>query len=623
MGSLALAQQMTTARRAFTAADYERAEKFMAYNTTPLVFRNGVRPNWLAGDRFWYHVTTREGGEFIMVDPAKGTRAPAFDHVKLAAALSTAAGSKYDAAHLPFTEIDPSADGSSVAFNLSGRRYSCDVAGAKCEAEGAAEAGSGRGGRGGGRGGRGGRGGGGRAESLSPDGKKAVFIREDNLWVRELATGKQTQLTKDGLKDFGYSTDNAGWSSSDRPIVAWSPDSRRVATFQQDQRGVGEMYLVNTQVGHPTLRAWKYPLPGDPVVTTIQRVIVDVDDPHVVRFDMPPDQHRSTLCDDIACRGGWDDVQWDAGGTQVAFVSTSRDHKQETLRIADAVTGKVRDVFEEKVDTFFESGNGRVNWFFMPATKEVIWFSERENWGQLYLYDVSTGKLKNHITSGDGNVTQLLHVDEKNRVAFFLGVGKEKGRDPYFFHLYRVNLDGTGQKLLTPEDANHDITLSPDGAYFVDSYSKPDTPPVAVVRDAEGSQRAPTLETADISKLLATGWKPPQPIVMKARDGVTDIYGLMFKPSNLDPATQVPHRQPHLSRPADRQRGQPQLLGRPRRLPGAGRAGLHRGRDRRHGHALALQEIPRSLLRQHGRQHPARPGGRHEASWPRSIPGST
>jgi dipeptidyl aminopeptidase/acylaminoacyl peptidase len=223
----------------------------------------------------------------------------------------------------------------------------------------------------------------------------------------------------------------------------------------------------------------------------------------------------------------------------LAFVSTSRDHKQETLRLADATTGKVRDVLEERVDTFFESGNGKVNWFFMPATKEVIWFSERDNWGQLYLYDVTTGQLKNRITSGEGNVTQLLRVDEKNRVAYFLGVGKEKGRDPYFSHLYRVNLDGTGQKLLTPEDANHDITLSPAGDYFVDSFSTPDTAPVAVVRDAEGSLRA-NLEKADISKLLLTGWRPPQPIVMKARDGVTDIYGLMFRPSNLDPQRKYP-----------------------------------------------------------------------------------
>ena len=137
-----------------------------------------------------------------------------------------------------------------------------------------------------------------------------------------MATGRETQLTKDGVKDFGYATDNAGWTRSDRPILMWSPDSKKIATFQQDQRGVGEMYLVDTKVGHPTLQAWKYPLPGDETVTMIQRVVIDVDRGKIVRLQMPPDQHRSSLCDDVACRGEWGDVQWAADGSTVAFVST-------------------------------------------------------------------------------------------------------------------------------------------------------------------------------------------------------------------------------------------------------------------------------------------------------------
>ena len=366
-----------------------------------------------------------------------------------------------------------------------------------------------------------------------------MFIRDYNLWVRNNATRQETQLTKDGVKDFGYATDNAGWSSSDRAIVLWSPDSKKVATYQQDQRGVGEMYLVDTQVGHPTLRAWKYPLPGDDVVTTIQRVVIDVDDPHVVRLDMPPDQHRSTLCDDVACRGEWSDVQWSPDGQNLAFISTSRDHRHEQLRVADAATGKVRDVLEESASTFYESGNGRANWKYLPATKEIIWFSERDNWGQLYLYDSETGKLKNQITTGEGNVTQLLRVDEAHRMLYFLGVGREKGRDPYFIHLYRVGFDGRNLALLTPEDANHEVSFSPSGRYFTDSYSRPDVPPVAVLRDDTGKLAA-QLEKADISKLLAAGWKPPIPITVKARDGQTDLYGLMFQPVNLDRSRKYP-----------------------------------------------------------------------------------
>jgi dipeptidyl-peptidase 4 len=472
----AAAQQPSGTPQALTAADYARAEKFMSYNATPLVLHSGVHATWLPDDRFWYRTTTEKGSEAVLIDPATGARS------------------------------------------------ACDLA-ACAEHEGE---------------GRGGRGNAPLSYARSPDGMQEAFIRDWNLWVRDVATGKEAALTTDGVKDFGYATDNAGWQRSDHPIVRWSLDSKQIATFQQDQREVGDMYLVDTKVGHPTLQAWKYPLPGDKVVAMIQRVIIDVAARKVIRLQMPPDQHRSSLCDDVACRGGeWTDVQWSTDGATLAFVSTSRDHKREQLRVADAASGVVRDVLEETTPTFYESGNGRVNWHYLPASNEVIWFSERDNWGQLYLYDLQTGKLKHAITSGEGNVTQLLRVDERARVAYFAAVGKEKGRDPYFRHFYRVDLDGRHLQLLTPADADHDVSLSTSGRLFVDSYSRPDVPPIAELRDAGGKLIA-TLETADISRLVATGWKPPTPIVVKARDGITDLYGLMYKPTTLDPAKKYP-----------------------------------------------------------------------------------
>ncbi len=478
-----VAQQRPAAtRRTMTAADYARAERFMAWNTTPLLLRSGVSPTWLPDDRFWYRVTTEVGNEAFLVNPPAGSK---------------------QACTLP-----------------------------ACALTGAGADGRGRG--------RGGRGAAPVVTATSPDGKKAVFIRDWNLWMRETATGQETPLTTDGIKDDGYATDNAGWAKSERPIVVWSPDSKKIATFQQDQRNVGEMYLVSTEVGHPQLQAWKYPLPGDDTVAMLRRVVIDVDSPKVVPLKMPLDQHRSSLCDNLTCRGGeWSDVQWASDSSSVAFVSTSRDHRRTVLHVADPSTGDVRDVLDETVQTFFESGNGRVNWRYLPASNEVIWFSERDNWGQLYLYDLGSGKLKRQITNGEGNVTQLLHVDEKNRVLLFQAVGREPGRDPYFTHLYRIGMDGGTATLLTPEDANHDINLSPSGRYFVDSYSKPDVPPVAVLRDADGKLIL-ELERADISKLVATGWKPPQPITVKARDGVTDLYGLMYRPTRLVPGRKYP-----------------------------------------------------------------------------------
>jgi dipeptidyl-peptidase 4 len=528
--SAAVAQQARTV----TAADYARAERALGQTTAPLVYGAGVRPTFLPDDRFWYRVATPAGNEFILVDPAKGTRARAFDQAKIAAALSAATGTTYDAMQLPFTSYEYAPDGS-IRVRVGQRRYDCNVETGRCGAtvddrEAATPAVAGRRGAAGGA----------RPELRSPDGKRAAYIKDYNLWMKDVATGKETQLTTDGVKSFGYATDNAGWTHSDRPILIWSPDSKKIATFQQDERNVGHMYLVSTTAGHPTLHDWAYPLPGDSIITTIQRVVIDVESPKVIRFQMPPDQHRSTLCDDIACRGNeWTDVEWYPDGSHVAFVSTSRDHKHEHFRVADANTGAVRDVFEESVATQYESGNGKANWHVMPASNEVIWFSERDDWGQLYLYDLTTGKLKSQITSGVGNVTQIMRLDEKNRTIWFGCVGKTPGRDPYFRQLCRINMDGKGFAVLTPENGDHDVTMSPSGRWFVDSYAQPNVPPVTVLRGQDG-KLVSTLEKADISKLLATGWKAPVPVTVKARDGKTDLYGLMYVPSSLDSSKKYP-----------------------------------------------------------------------------------
>jgi dipeptidyl-peptidase 4 len=525
---------------AVTAADYVRAERFLAQNLTGMVVGGAVSATWLPDDRFWYRNTLADGAEFILVDPVKRTRARAFDHVRLAAALSQAAGGSFDAAHLPFETIEISAD-SRISFNAAGKRWSCDAQGTACTATGPVTAAApdgrgaagGRGGRGGGRGG----GGGptstdGKPLALSPDGKRGVFIRDWNLWVHDVATRREQALTTDGVKYFGYATDNAGWSSSDRAIVSWSPDSTKIATQQQDERNVGEMYLVTTAVGHPTLRVSKFPLPGDPVMAMIHRVVIDVDAGRTVRLQMPPDYHRATLGDNISMR----DYNWSPDGARLALASVSRDHKKVWVSVADTATGAVRKVLEESVATQFES---RPGWQVLWPANELIWASERDNWSQLYLYDLQTGTLKNQITTGEGPVMQIARVDEKARTIWFGANGREKGQDPYFLHFYRIGLDGAKGVSLTPEDGTHTVQISPSGKYIVDSYSKPDVPPVAVLRDADGKTIQP-LEKADISKLLATGWKPPVPITMKAHDGKTDIYGLMFRPTNFDPAKKYP-----------------------------------------------------------------------------------
>ncbi len=373
---------------------------------------------------------------------------------------------------------------------------------------------------------------------ISPDSSKEAFIKDYNLWVKDLKTGRLSQLTTDGIKYFGYATDNAGWKKSENPILKWSPDSKKIATFRQDERSAGDMYLVTTNVGHPKLESWKYPLPGDTNIITIQRVIINVDEPKVIIINVPPDPHRASLSDDIASSGSFDDVEWSPDASQLAFVSTSRNHQEEKFRIADATTGIVREVFDENVRTQFESGQGAINWHFLAESKEIIWYSERDNWGHLYLYDVTTGKLKNQITKGNWVVTQLIKVDQKNRVLYFLANGREPG-NPYFSYFYKIGFDGKNLTLLTPDKGNHIIRLSPAENYFIDYYSQPDIPGVSLLRNIDGKLIL-TLEKTDISRLLATGWKPPVPFSVMAHDGITELYGLMYTPTSFDSTKKYP-----------------------------------------------------------------------------------
>jgi dipeptidyl-peptidase-4 len=532
--SLCCASSIAQQARQYTTQDYAAAERFMGYNVNPLAYKGVVRAQWLDDGRFWYRDADSDGVTYILVDPAKGTRAPAFDQDKLAAALNAASKGviKDDAKHLAASDLSLSDGDGVLTLFYSGVPYRCDlranpeVCTRLISADTTARNSE-------------------HAEkapplTLSPNKKLGAFIRDWNLWVRDMTTGTETQLTTDGLKDYGYATDNAGWIHSDAAILLWSPDSTKIATFQQDQRKTGEMYLVPVGNSHPKLQAWKYPLVGDKDVTMIERVIIDVPTKRLVRLKMPADQHRSSLCDNVACNGTtWDDVEWSPDDTHLAFVSTSRDHKQEWLRVADTSTGEVREVMGETTPKFYESGNGKINWHYLPNSNQILWFSERDDWGNLYLYDLTTGQLKNQITHGPGDVTQVLYVNEETRTIYFLGVGKEADRDPYFQHFYSVHFDGTGQRLLTPENADHNIRVSQDGRFFVDSYSTPTQPQTTVVRNNEG-KTVMDVARQDISKLQAYGWVPPTPIKVKARDGKTDLYGLMFKPSKFDASRKYP-----------------------------------------------------------------------------------
>ena len=356
----ALAFGVAAHARQLTDRDYAQAAKFLAQNTAPLVDHDVQRVTWLDAMHFWY-VDHDAAGDHILEMDTSGKVAPPFDQARLAAALGKARGKPVDAKKwprygfefhvLPGGELDVQFDGGWYRCDLSG------IGGCSKRSE-VLKSGS-------------------EPGALSPDGKLLAFVRDWNLWVRDLATGKETQLTKDGVKDYGYATQNAGWIHGDGAIVRWSPDSEKIATYRQDQRGLGMMYTVDTRVGHPKLDAWPYPLPGDGKVFMIEPVVIDVATKKLVRLKMAAEQRLSTLCDQLACDEdepyAWSDVKWAPDGKTLALVETSRNRQHETYRVANAETGAVRSAFEFRAKDYYESGHGRVNWQYLPDTDQAIW----------------------------------------------------------------------------------------------------------------------------------------------------------------------------------------------------------------------------------------------------------
>lgn len=527
MGIVAGAFGGTVSARQLPEADYARAVKFLAQNVDPLVDHDVQHVHWLDDTHFWYRDHDVNGDHFRKMDATTGAVGVAFDQVKLAAALGKARGESMDAAKWPKAFTFRNVPGGGIDAYIDDVWYRCDLSGAgKCAKRATLLHG------------------GDEPGALSPDGKRWAFVRDWNLWVRDVATGKETQLTSDGVKDYGYATRNAGWVHGDGAIVRWSPDSMHIATYRQDQRGVGEMYTVKTRVGHPELDAWKYPLPGDAKVFMIEPVVIDVATKNVVRLQMPPIQRLSSLCDTLACDAGdtytWSDVKWAPDGKTLALVESSRNRQHETFHVANASTGAVHSAFDFTAKDYYESGHGRVNWQYLPEAGQAIWPSEQNNWNNLYLYDLKTGKPLHAITTGAGNVDEVLHLDRAARTLWFVGNARTPGVNPYYRQFFKVDIDTGTTTLLTPENADHSITMSPGGQYFVDAYSTPTTPTVTVLRAAADGHVIVTIARADITRLKAIGWVPPVPITVKARDGKTTLYGMLFKPTDFDPTRRYP-----------------------------------------------------------------------------------
>ena len=509
-------------KKQFTLAAYEAAAKHMDRNLDSLVYNQVSDSLFVNGNKLLYSTTNKDGKKFLLVDATSKTKEVAFDHEKLAKILSVEIGQELKANALPISNVFFSEDVKQLHFTAFSQKYFYKVKENTLFQDPAERESTDS------------------NEHVSPNGKLAAYIKDYNLWIRNLDTNKSMQVTFDGKQDYGYATNNAGWTKNDGAVLKWSPNSDKIATFQQDARGVGMMYLTSTNVGHPKLEAWKHPLPGDDKIFSIERVIIHLGNkPKTVRLKMDKDFQRSTTTDHIAnLKNELLDAQWNKEGTKFAFVSSSRNHKIAHLQIAVASTGNVTSIHREEVATYYESGVQNENWKVLFDSNEFIWYSEKTNWGHLYLYDLETKKLKNQITSGDFIVKQVKHIDPENRLVYFSAGGKEEG-NPYHNYHYKVHFDGTNLSNLTPTKGTHTVTFSDDYSMFVDTYSTTTKPPITDLRNANG-KKIMHLETADISELKENNWQEPIEFSVKARDKKTDIYGIMYVPSHYDASKKYP-----------------------------------------------------------------------------------
>ncbi|MFD4136007.1 DPP IV N-terminal domain-containing protein [Streptomyces goshikiensis] len=512
-----------------TTENYQAAEQLLRRPARPgeLVVGDRVRPQWIEGGaRFWYAVSNGAGRRFVLVDPAAGTREPAFDHTLLAAALATASGQPVDPEALPFTAIERA--GNAVEFAAFGAYWRCRLDSYVCEPAAFTPPGS-------------------PLEVPSPDRTVAVSRRGHDLWARSLSDGREWALTTDGAPDHQYgpgpdSTANATLLRKIGlpylpPAVAWSPDSTKVLAHRTDERDVRLTHLVEARPadgGAPLAHTQRFAHAGDEHLPLAELVVLDVAAGTVVRAQAEP--LLMPVVSPIAARWAW----WAPDGSAVYYLARPRDQRTLTLHRLDPVTGEVSTVLSESGTTRVEPNQ----WAYEPPivrvlADEVLWYSQRDGWGHLYRYDLRTGALLGQVTSGPWAVRQILRVDEAGRVVYFTASGLVD-EDPYRRTVCRVGLDGSGFAEVTDDGLDHVVTL-PDPAqeYFIDSASTVDTPPVTRVRDWTGRVLV-ELERADIGGLTATGWTPPERFRVKAADGVTDLYGVLYRPRGFDPARRYP-----------------------------------------------------------------------------------
>lgn len=497
-----------------TVEDYNRAYALREKYNAKHVLYAGVVPHWVdQTSAFWYVRQTEKGKEYVKVDAASKKRTALFDQQKMASALTEKAGREINAYNLPLQNCRLNISLDTLRFQLDGKFWAYSIKNNRLLDEGAIPS---------------------RGKErhwmevddekegspvTSPDGKWTAFIKNDNVYVREVATGKEKQLSQDGTLSNYYSS-----------YIQWSPDSKSVVSCRIRPVEKRYVYYVESSPAdqaQPKLHKQEYAKPGDELRFKVP-CIFEVESGRRLIPSTELFSHQYELSGPM----------WNADSKAITFEYNERGHKVYRVLEMSAVDGSVRTLIEEKEEKYVNYP--RIYRNYLSDGKRIIWSSERDNYNHLYLYDRTTGKPLNQITKGEWYVRGVQHVDEANEVIYFSANGMKKGEDPYLIHYYKINFDGSNLVELTPEEGMHQCWYSSDYKYLVDVYSKVDQAPIAVLRDAKDGKIRMQLDKADISALLANGWKAPEVFSAKGRDGKTDMWGVIYRPSNFDPSKKYP-----------------------------------------------------------------------------------
>jgi len=501
--------------------NFELAERFTADKMQKMTGSTFLRTNWIEDeDRFWYEWEDGNGKKWVFVDAARQRIRPLFDRDEMAAQLSETFSRGFDSKNLDLKQFDYDTDRQLFTFHVDSVefKYHLDrdqlVKGDSLKAE--------------------------EREpwaTYSPDSTWISFAREHDLYVMRADDPDSTEirLSDDGERWYSFQSNHGDTTSTERlrARASWFEDSKKLYVKRQDWREVDELWVINTVAKRPELETYKYNMPGDENHYQDEILVFDPETPlEHVRMDTDkwPDQ---SLGGAYFSGGG---IYTTDSSDHIWILRRNRTWDHIDVVKANTATGETEVLWSEESKPYFNVFNSFLG--IINDGEEYIWLSERTGWGQLYRYD-SEGNLKNRITRGHFMVGSVAAIDTTGQTIYYEGFGNEEGRNPYHAHYYKVNFNGSGQELVTPENGNHSFSMSDSRSYFVHNYSRPDQPTRSVLRDSRGREVF-QLEEVDMTRMKEAGYNLPEEFSVKAADGFTDLYGVMWKPADFDPDKKYP-----------------------------------------------------------------------------------